>query len=99
MVVAEFTVEVDVHHNQEGLPQPEEDRQLHAFPAKTAGRQNAEQILDLEGKMISQRVAVSSSVTEVTDSIKALRADLTEGHRTNGSLIQGHRDNISEVVI
>ena len=83
-------VVADAHSNPEGSSQPEEARQLHSFRVKTAGKQNVDQILEIEGKMVSQRVAVTGSVTEVQKSIKDLRADIASGHKPNGSLIKGH---------
>ena len=99
MVVDEFTTEAEVHNSQEGIRQPEDDKQLHSVPAKAAGKKDADQILELEGKSISQRVAVSSCVAEVSESIKALRADIAEGHIIEGSLVQAQREAIKDLKV
>ena len=97
MVLDEITTEADIHNSPEGLEQPENERQLHSVPAKAAGKKDADQILELEGKNISQRVAVRSCVTEVTDSIHSLNADIAQGHVIEGVLIQTQREGISDL--
>ena len=45
-------VGAEVHERAEDMQQPEEERQLHAVPAKAQGKVNADQILDLESKLV-----------------------------------------------
>ena len=72
-------VGADVHERAEELKQPEEDRQLHAVPAKAQGKTNADQILDLKSKLVIQKVAAKSSLDKVKKSITNLQKDLRAG--------------------
>ena len=83
-------------HSQEDLQQPDEENQLIAIPAKGPGKSHADQVIEFDSKLTSQRVAASNSIQKVLKYIDGLKKDIRSGHKLGGSLIKGQVDQIEK---
>ena len=85
---------VDAQIYNEG--EPDDINQLPAVPTKGPVKSHADQVLEFEAKLMSQRVAATSSLQNVLKAVQGLRKDINDGHAVNSSLVTGQIDQIGK---
>ena len=80
-------------HDDDGI---EEENQLQAVSAKGAGKKEADQVLDFEARLTSQRVAATSQFQKIVRATNLLKKDLKDGEPTDSSLMTGQVEQLAK---